>query len=275
MTDDLAQGARVRAAFEGRATSWAAEYDRPDTFRGHSLVARRAEVLELLLPRLSGERVLDLGCGTGEYVAPLLDRGLEVWGLDAAPAMLDRLRRRFPADAHRRLHVVAGAAEQIALPDALFDGVLCAGVLEYSGDWRRALGEIARVLRPGGVAVVTVPNRCSPFNAVDRTVYGLRRVGGRLLDAVGLFAALRGRPRERAIYRHRAFRPGELDRAMARLGLVGEDWRFCGFGSFALNTLVPGAVALSRALMRFRRHRVLGLLGGTYIIQGRKASGAE
>lgn len=89
-------------------------------------------------------QLLDLGAGTGKLTGALRARG-PVIAVDPDPAMLAELRARFPdVDARE------GNAEAIPLPDASVDAVL-AGQAWHWFDPERALPEIARVLRPGGV----------------------------------------------------------------------------------------------------------------------------
>ena len=90
-------------------------------------------------------RVADIGAGTGKLTATLAGLGAEVTAVEPDPQMLAELRRAMPA-----VRSVPGSAEQIPLPDASLDAVL-AGQAMHWFDMDRALPEIARVLRPGGV----------------------------------------------------------------------------------------------------------------------------
>jgi SAM-dependent methyltransferase len=111
-----------------------------------------------------GCRVLDIGCGSGRHTAAAyrIPRAVAV-GVDAAQAELGAARRRL--ELHDRLGEHGGgrwafcAADGLRLPFAggRFDLVICAEVLEHVPDHQRAAAEIARVLRPGGNAVVSVP----------------------------------------------------------------------------------------------------------------------
>ena len=90
-------------------------------------------------------RVADIGAGTGKLTASLVSLGAEVTAVEPDPQMLAELRRAMPA-----VRSVPGSAEEIPLPDASLDAVL-AGQAMHWFDMDRALPEIARVLRPGGV----------------------------------------------------------------------------------------------------------------------------
>jgi len=90
-------------------------------------------------------RVADVGAGTGKLTATLVSLGAEVTAVEPDPQMLAELRRTMPA-----VRSVPGSAEEIPLPDASLDAVL-AGQAMHWFDLNRALPEIARVLRPGGV----------------------------------------------------------------------------------------------------------------------------
>ncbi|MBX5469799.1 MAG: methyltransferase domain-containing protein [Thermoleophilaceae bacterium] len=103
---------------------------------------------------LTGRRVLDVGCGTGSSFLPLLDRGYEVSACDASEAMVEIARAKAGEPGERIFR-----ADVRSLPDiGGFDLVTCLGAtlnhLLYEHDLGTALEEIARVLRPGGIAVL-------------------------------------------------------------------------------------------------------------------------
>lgn len=118
--------------------------------------------------------VLDLGAGTGKLTGPLAslatDSGhVHVVAVEPDPDMLAELRRQVPG-----VTALAGRAEEIPLPDASVDAVL-AGQAAHWFDMDRALPEIARVLRPGGVLA-------GLWNADDANVdwvRGLHEASGR------------------------------------------------------------------------------------------------
>ncbi len=101
------------------------------------------EAIDWLLP--DGARdVLDLGAGTGKLTTRLVERGLDVVAVDPIAEMLEVLRGALPATP-----ALLGTAEQIPLSDNSVDAVLVAQAWHWF-DLKRAVAEVARVLRPGG-----------------------------------------------------------------------------------------------------------------------------
>ncbi|HEV2371255.1 MAG TPA: class I SAM-dependent methyltransferase [Streptosporangiaceae bacterium] len=111
-----------------------------------------------------GNRVLDLGCGGGRHAFEALRRGAHVTALDTDPTELRTVATMVAAmDAEGQVaesagaHAVGGDATAMPFADNAFDRVIAAEVLEHVPGDQRALGEIARVLAPGGLLAVTVP----------------------------------------------------------------------------------------------------------------------
>ena len=111
-----------------------------------------------------GDRLLDLGSGGGRHAHEAYRRGAEVVACDtdqgelrSVVAMAAAMREagEAPATAHAR--PVAGDGTAMPFGNEVFDRVIAAEVLEHIRDDQRALHEIARVLRPGGLLAVTVP----------------------------------------------------------------------------------------------------------------------
>jgi ubiquinone/menaquinone biosynthesis C-methylase UbiE len=118
-------------------------------------VLRRRRLVREALGAQRGERVLDVGCGPGFYVAELLEEvgpeGSAV-GLDASPDMLAVTRRR--TEGHDNVELQEADATSLPVKDADFDRALSVQVMEYVADIPAALGEIRRALRPGGRVVI-------------------------------------------------------------------------------------------------------------------------
>jgi trans-aconitate methyltransferase len=127
----------------GQATStktWdAALYDGK-----HSFVWKYgAGVLELLAPQ-PGERILDLGCGTGHLTAQIAAMGAEVVGIDKSPGMIEEARKNYP---HLRFEMADGADFAF---DAPFDAVFSNAALHWMTDPEPVVVCMARALKPGG-----------------------------------------------------------------------------------------------------------------------------
>ena len=112
----------------------------------------RPEMLRLA-GDVSGRRVLDAGCGSGPMAAALRAKGADVAGFDVSAAMVDLARRRLGDDADLR---VADLGDPLPYEDGEFDDVVASLVLHYLEDWSGPLGELRRVLRPGGRLLVAV-----------------------------------------------------------------------------------------------------------------------
>lgn len=109
-----------------------------------------------------GQRVLDLGCGEGRHaITARLDAPVHVVGLDLSAADLETAAERAAAFAQDApdgsLAWIRGSGLSLPFADASFDCVICAEVLEHVPEYGAMLGEIRRVLKPGGVLAVSVP----------------------------------------------------------------------------------------------------------------------
>lgn len=100
---------------------------------------------------LDGGRVLEIGCGRGVGVELILELfgADEVDAFDLDPVMIDEARRRLRSR-REPVRLWVGDATAITAPDASYDAVFDFGIVHHVPDWRAALREIHRVLRPGG-----------------------------------------------------------------------------------------------------------------------------
>lgn len=103
-------------------------------------------------------RACDVGIGSGRITGRLLAKGFDVCGVDASAGMLDQARARV-GPAVELVH--ASLSEQLPLPDSEFDLVTCLRVLKYLPDWPAAVGELARIARPGAVVCFDLANHRS------------------------------------------------------------------------------------------------------------------
>ena len=111
-----------------------------------------AEVLDLLEPYRGEGRLLDVGCSIGLFLDLARERGWDGVGIEFAPRALAYAREQY------RLEVLDVPLDEAGFADESFDAVGLLSVLEHTNEPRRMLGDVARVLRPGGAVYVVVPN---------------------------------------------------------------------------------------------------------------------
>jgi SAM-dependent methyltransferase len=142
-------------------------------------------------PRKKGQamRILDLGCGIGFWTAEFGMRGLtHIVAADLTPVALEITSKRLAANGITA-ELIEVNAEQLSFPDGSFDHVNCQGVIHHTPDTEKAVAEIARVLKPGGTASISVYYR----NTITRLWPYLRWIGYPLAILGG---GLKGRGRE-------------------------------------------------------------------------------
>jgi SAM-dependent methyltransferase len=110
------------------------------------------EILDLLEPYKGDGRLLDVGCSIGLFLDLARERGWTGVGIEFAPRALAYARQQYG------LEVLDVPLDEAGFADESFDAVGLLSVLEHTNEPRRMLGDVARVLRPGGAVYVVVPN---------------------------------------------------------------------------------------------------------------------
>ena len=127
-------------------------YYRPDNFKKPDFLNRRLdEIMAGMAPFRQSGRLLDIGCGGGEWLHAARRAGWQAQGLEVGAPVVEYLREQ-------GFEVFHGFLEEAKYPDEQFDVVLAIEVLEHVPDAGAILREIARVLRPGGVLWATTPH---------------------------------------------------------------------------------------------------------------------
>jgi ubiquinone/menaquinone biosynthesis C-methylase UbiE len=126
-------------------TDWSAVYDGPN-----ALIDAEEVVLREMLGGIPPGKALDVGCGTGRVTEILVSLGHEVTGIDPTPAMLEAAKAK-----SIRATFVDGDVSAMSAADESVDLVTCSLALTHVEDLGSAMMEMARVVRPGGVVVLS------------------------------------------------------------------------------------------------------------------------
>jgi len=212
---------RVVAQYDSTlaADEYAHAYDR-ERPEGRFFRAR-LRLVQDILARCPGGDLLDAGCGPGMIAHTLLQsrpRDFRITVLDQSPAMVEYCAANTRPVGGVRPTV--GRLEALPYADGTFDVTLAMGVLEYV-DARRAIGELCRVTRPGGLVVVTMLNPLSPYRVVEWFFYWPLL---RIIEAVERVFAIPVERRHRACFTGiHAFPSGTLRRFMTEARLQPVD----------------------------------------------------
>ena len=149
--------------------------------RSTAFYARNEErLLREHLPQLRGLKLLKTDLWDEARNTRILvwaaARGAEAFGIDISRPTLDRARAAF---AGHRLRCAVSDVRTLPFADASFDAIYSMGTIEHFDETEQAVSEMLRVLKPGGRAIIGVPNRHDPF---------LRPMLVSTLDALGLYA---------------------------------------------------------------------------------------
>jgi SAM-dependent methyltransferase len=144
----------------------------------------------LIEPEL-GQRVLEVGCGTGNFTSRILQREAVI-AIDIEPACVERLRRRFPDQPNLQTLVAAPGDPAFAgLRQYHPDCCVCLNVLEHIEDDAGALRQMSSVLPCGGIVVLMVPAFTALYGPIDRNLGHYRRYTSKSVSQVAARANLR------------------------------------------------------------------------------------
>jgi len=124
--------------------------------------ARRAEIIFKQLDLTGKEAVLDIGCGRGFYLKTLITLWpqLKLYGVDLNQKYLNQAKKFLKNPSVR---LIKADATRLPFASEFFDRIIASEILEHLADDRKAIEEVYRILKPGGLVMVTVPNKNYPF----------------------------------------------------------------------------------------------------------------
>ena len=218
---------RVVQHFRGASQKWGNRYaTRPTRMSDLDLHLRQRNVLRLLQGVLDGRtqtaRVLDIGCGTGDVLAPVPRGAVSVVGMDRVPEMVREAARTHPED-----RFAVGDAQRPPFLRGSADVVTCLGVLEYLPEPQAALGALKELVRPGGRVLFSLPNRASLLRDLSRLEVAAEKALSRTRRR------LRGLPLDDSdgpSYRHQQWTPAEAEGLVDSAGLALERILFNTYG---------------------------------------------
>jgi SAM-dependent methyltransferase len=121
------------------------------------------------LPDVNGKRVLDAGCGSGDYTAWLLEHGADIVAFDVTPDFVEITRQRFGDKATVLRADLAQPLDFAA--DSEFDLVICPLVMDYIEHWAAVFEEFHRVLKPSGILIFSCGHPLQDLSIVHDTNY--------------------------------------------------------------------------------------------------------
>ena len=137
----------------------------------HAFVWEKAKGVVDLLAAKPGERILDLGCGTGTLTAEIAASGAQVVGVDRSPEMIDEAQKKFPV-----LHFAVCDARSLTF-SAEFDAVFSNAVLHWILEAAKVVEGVFRALKPGGRFVAEFGGKGNVYNVVAALENALTQLG--------------------------------------------------------------------------------------------------
>ena len=266
----------VEGYFDENADSWSALYSKAQRANDVVLKDRKDSAVAALTKNLpSGSRILDAGCGAGLTSVDLVKQGYRVHAIDISQKMLDLCRENLskegcPADAYELARADLDAA---SFEDEAFDGIAALGFLQYQENEGATLTHLKRILKPGGVLVVTGPTK--------------RRISN-LLGLAPRYKALRNRLAGRAQatmpVEHQVlhkisdnyYTPGRFRELLSGAGFEVLDARGHGYANYAILSRrlgFKGEMFLHRNFTRLSRVVPIGRWANDIIAVARKPKG--
>jgi len=148
---------------------------------------------------LSGKNFLDVGCGLGYFSEIACKKGAVVTGIDVGEELINKVHKKLPNG-----KFITASISKLPFKDRCFDIVLCTEVVEHVENQKKAISEIMRVVKKGGLIIVTTPNKNFQSLFILLSNIGIRPYHGN----------------------EKWFSLGELKHILSRYGLIIKEYYF-------------------------------------------------
>ncbi len=209
-------------------------YDSEDT---SFEVLKRRDIILSFIDEYAGDRELrtiDAGCGTGVLLCDILKRGHDAVGVDLSPKMIKASKKKADCLRSRKISCFLGDIESLPFKNQSFDVVICAGALSHQKEDHKSLEEIRRIMKTGGLLVITLPNAIKLRNLLDPFSYLIafsrylsKRLSYRQSGKAGATEFVRG-----GTFTVRKYLYHRLGSLFEAHGLKIKEIKGCGFGPF-------------------------------------------
>lgn len=229
-----------------------------------TLAIRLRYMTDMLSDFKKNGKIIDIGCGTGEMLEVLKKHKFLTYGLDYSFKMLHEISKE---TVDQRFPLINCDIEKFPFSNESFDGVICAGVIEYLNEDQKALREISRILKPGGLAIITLSNRLSPARLFEPLVHNFigQKIKGWIKKNILKQQALLYPP-------FRTHIPFLFNRHAEKEGLILSEFDYYHFSAlpWPINRLFPKFYVSSGLKMEKFSRTKFGFLGRGYIAKYQK-----
>jgi 2-polyprenyl-3-methyl-5-hydroxy-6-metoxy-1,4-benzoquinol methylase len=217
--------------FDTEAAEWSERYSRDPRFRRR--FERITGLLDKVIPAVPG-RALDVGCGEGIFSRYLARKGWNITAIDASPDMIEEARNYelqiTNYELKGEIDFQNSSLESFDEVPNAFDVILSLSSLEYIEDDEAAIQKFHQLLKPGGLLVVSVPNKAGMLRKLEGVVFGIRTITkDRLFGGRGDYLK----------FQKRQYTPFELDILVRQLGMKKKRGIFLSGGFTSPRWLMP------------------------------------
>lgn len=151
-----------------QSSEWYKDYYK-DCLKGYNhnspVIGQFKRNLDIISRYAPGRRLLDVGCATGVFLDVARARGYDVVGTDVSEDMVHYARAEFSIDAH------LGPLDKHRFPAASFDCVTLLDVIEHIPSYSELMGEISRILKPGGIILLRTPTEDAFMRSLAKLIH--------------------------------------------------------------------------------------------------------